>query len=911
VLTPPLFTPPCPLMDDLSALVERVRELASAGARVDAAEALEELAAYGCRQCATPDDGATVLVTAATLAADLGMRRKRTLFLWRAATLAKHDPARSLALLTALAPPLDSTAPQPLAAWPALQRGVLWEALTRATRCADAPKAWDLAARLLNHHCTALSPTMQAALVRALHAASALFPPEESGGREAPPPGVTLVAVKPLPRHRRPLPADGASTGAAPTSVFVFSPFERTRALAVEKQQAETAVVEWVVGEPCAITVSLSNPTAVALRLDGLALVTDQPGGWEPQGGGDVPGGGSMSLPPHCTGYKVTLFGVPTLPGQLTFTGVAIDAFGGVWHAPWQDTRRGAVARAATAVALPPMPLLLPRLDYGGGDAAAVVGTPAMLPRTSSGGAVALMRRVSSTASGQDADLPPGEGSAMHTPPASPLRVTPASVSRRVSSSSVTPASAVKGGGQRPTPTATSSRIRRSRSALFGSTTSLAALGQHDASAPWMEEGHRAPPLSVSAYQGQVTPLSLVLHNCGPVSATRVEVSCAGMLQTPHFGDVGSGGGDTSSGIEVDCEALNAALPIPPGGYVTVPLVWHGRSRGSRGGHGDVAGEVRQHTLSVTCRYRADRSSSSPGSSPEQGQQQQQQQHARECRAELACSVLPGLCLVGTALRHVTGGGATASILQLDVRNAAQVPMAVRHCDVAEGMHGAARLLSACVDAAPPSDWHILPPGTDARLLVPSHTTALMWRCDVDGTCGWVPGIAQAVALLAPPTHGVAANSTLRPVFRCTGPGVLGNTWSSGDDGACGSVRLGSGFALLMSLSGDSMQPAPSDKTYTLRLSLRIHAADGTCVCPGPSGEEGQRSAVRLAWTGTPTATWRAPLADPPPEHPMQLLFLAPGVYTLLLHAQQTGEQGDMQDEAWLQAHLQVVEKDC
>ena len=903
-------------MDDLSALVERVRELASAGARVEAADALEELAVYGSTECATPDDGATVLVTAATLAADLGMRRKRTLFLWRAATLAKHDPARSLALLTALVPLSDSTAPQPLAAWPVLQRGVLWEALTRATRCADAPKAWDLAARLLRQHCTALSPTMQAALVRALQAASALFPPEESGGRDAPPPGVTLVAVKPLPRHRRPLPADGTAASAAPTSVFVFSPFERTRAAAVEKQQAEAAVVEWVVGEPCAITVSLSNPTAaVTLRLDGLALVTAQPGGWEPQGGGDVPGGGSISLPPNCTGYKVTLFGVPTLPGQLTFTGVAIDAFGGVWHAPWQDTRRGAVARAATAIVLPPMPLLLPRLDYGGGDttAAAVVGTPAMLPRTFSGGAVARMRRISSTASGLDTDLPPGEASTMHTPPASPLRATPASVSRKGSSSSVTPASAVKGGGQHPTPIASSSRIRRSRSALFGSAASLAALGTQDAAAPWMEEGHRAAPLSVTAFQGQATPLSLVLHNCGPVSATRVEVSIAGMLQTPHFGDVsGTSGDNTASGIEVDTEALHAALPIPPGGYITVPLVWHGRSRGTRGGGGDVAGEsVQQHTLTVTTRYWGDNalSSTSPGSSPGWALSPEEagppQQHARECRAELACSLLPGLRLVSAALRHVTGGGPAASILQLDVRNAAQVPMAVRHCNVAEGMHGAAQLLAACVDAAPPSDWHTVLPGADARLLVPSHTTALMWRCDGDGTRGWVPGVAQAVTLLAPPPRAAAA--TMRPVFRCTGPGVVGGTWSSGDDGACGTVRLGSGFALFMTLA--DMPPATCENPCTLRLSLRIHAADGTCVCPGTSGEE-QRSGLRLAWAGTPTASWRAPLGVPAPEHPMQLLFLAPGVYTLLLHAQQAGQQGEMLGEAWLQSHLTVVQKE-
>ena len=898
-------------MDDLSALVERVRQLASSGARAEAGDALEELAVYGSTECASPDDGATVLVTAATLAADLGMRRKRALFLWRAATLARHDPARSLALLTALVPLSDSGAVQPLAAWPVLQRGVLWEALTRATRCADAPKAWDLAARLLKHHCAALSPTMQAALVRALQAASALFPPEESGGRDAPPPGVELVAVKPLPRHRRPLPADSSAASAATASVFVFSPFERTRAAAVEKQQREEAVVEWVVGEPCAITIALSNPTGVTLRLDGLALVTSHQEGWEPQGGGDVPGGGSIALPPGCTGLKVTLHGMPTRPGELTFTGVAIDAFGGVWHAPWQDSRKGGAqknTRAATAVALPPLPLLLPRLDYGGLDTPAAGGpSPATLARTPSGGGLPRMRRNSSSTAMDD--LQHSEAGAMHTPPVSPMRNTPTSVPRRLSSSSGTPASAAKGSGLRQTPaTAMSSRLRRSRSALFGSTTSLATLGGHDTSAPWMEEAHRLPPFTVTAYQGQATPLCLHLHNCGPVSAARVQISVAGMLQTPQFGSAGSA---DAACIEVDTDALSAALPLPPGGQVAVPLVWHGRSRGSR--NADVATEVQQYTLTVATRYWGERPLVSPTSSPGGDTSEETaawKPHARECRAELACSLLPGVRLRACALLPVTGAGGGASVLQLDVRNEAAVSMALRHCDVAEGSACGARLLRACVDAAPPSDWHTVPPGGDARLLVASHVMALMWRCEADGTVGWVPGVAQAVALLAPQPCGVSPSANMRPMLRCTGPGVVGSTWSSScddDGGSCGSVRLGSSCTLHMSISGAPQTPEP----YSLRLSLRIHAADGTCVCPGGAGSEDERRrGIRLAWTGTPTATWHGPLAGPPPEHAVQLLFLARGVYTLLVHAQQLGQQGQTRGEAWEQAHLVVVQPD-
>ena len=907
---------------DVGALVEIVRERARAGARREAALALEQLSDAATAPGVSADDGATVLVTAATLAADLDLRRKRLLFLWRAATLLRSDPARSLALLSSIVPPDDGglvakatsgTGLHPLQAWPSIQRAVLWEALTRATRCADALRAWDLASRLLRVHCPSLSPAMQAALVRALHAASALFPGDEAtaAGREAPPPSCRLIRVSPLPQHRRPMLAltgtapggysapgsgsvDGKSIGGA-SSVFVFSPFERSRAQAAAKSAHEAGLPMWVVGEPAEVVVSLSNPTVVPLRLDGLSLVTAQPGGgWEPHAGGDLPGG-ALTLPPGSTDVEVTLRGCPTRSGVVTFTGLAIDAFGGVWHTPWQPrtgrrpTAEGTAIGAAIAVA--PLPLLAPQLSasYGDGASGNQPQVQGMLTspwsRTVSGNAPGFVRRIS----GGDMDS---------TPPASPLRpTTPASSSRRsMGTATMTPGSGAtaktsRGHSER----GTSSRVRRSRSALFGSGTNLSSFGGEGGTmtGPVQALMHQ-PPVTVSCYEGQTTHLRLNLTNVGPTRAVRAEAVVADMLHTS------SGSAATVGGlplVTVHHAALAAMMPIPQGGTISVPLVWHGHRRGGGGGGGAGAsssssskpsGGTQQYNLTVVVRYWGDRpepETDAPQSSP--ASEVEHQPHGRECRCELACTVLPGLRLMAATTRAIIGGGRSDRMMELDLRNDAPVSMDVRYCDTGPDEHG------AVPQAVSDTDWLQIEAGARACLRAPSSTRALAWRRTGDPTVlGWVPHVGAALSDLRFDDLPSTEIAPARGHLSLRGSGVPGGEWrnDAAESGQPPSVKLGVPCTIHFGVTGTQ---------HSVRsLAIRIFSADGLCCCPDVG------TPPRVMWAGTPL--WkRAGGQECEVVHTLDAMFLAPGVYTLEMHAQlASGEEGQ---EVWEHVHVLAV----
>jgi hypothetical protein len=279
-----------------------------------------------------------LLEDAAALCSRVGLLRSRRLLLARAASLT--PPADALRLFSSL---LLSSSP----GWRSLTQLLLWQALTAATRCADARATWDAAARLLSEHCAGLPLGQQQSLLRALQAAAKLLPQDEKSLPSSPPPLCRLLRLQPLPpalRPRRPPPP-----GPTVLSPFLYSPFERQRGEAAWRAQVAPL---WVSGEPAHVALLLRNPCSVALKLDSLCLTADDASEVDI----DSQSLGPLSLPP-CSSQAVALQCTPRAAGRLVLSGLAISGVGGSWTLPFD----GGASQVATVV--PPLPLLTAELE--------------------------------------------------------------------------------------------------------------------------------------------------------------------------------------------------------------------------------------------------------------------------------------------------------------------------------------------------------------------------------------------------------------------------------------------------------------------------------------------------------------------------------------------------------------------
>jgi hypothetical protein len=738
----------------------------------------------------TPAERASLLAAAADVAGALGHVRRRGLLLWRAARLAEgacgpEGPALAFRLLSSTLPPTHAAAaaasaarspspassassssssskPHPLTHWRALQRGVLWGCLTAATRGADAPAAWDVAARLLREHAPALSPPMQAGLVRALEAAAALLPAE--GGREEhPPPAAALLAVRPPPPWRRPSAepqriagADAAdAAGAAPggeggsggvparrAAVFVFSPFERARAAAAAARAAAAHAATWVAGEEAELEVALSNPCAVPLRVDGLSLVAAPGGaGLEASACTSAAGGAGLLLEPHARGVRALLRATPAGPGALRLVGVRVEAFGVAWVVPWTpraQPRRGASrapGRATSAAAaqpspaaaaaaacfevrvLPPLPLLTAKL----------AGVPPPAQRlTPAAAAVAAAQLPMTPPVPMTPPAPPAASEAPASPATSPHASPPASPlrPRRVSASSSAAAAAASTPPATPTATPSrrahggTSRVKRSRSVLFFG----AAAGGGGSSAAAAAHAPR-PPLALTLLEGQRLELLLKLRNVGPVRAIRalLDVDVVASASASHAAAA-------SPRVRVDADALAAAPPVPPGGRVVVPVCVTAAAAMDASAV-DVAAAAaagleappRPHReFLLRCTY----SEGSDGAAGGEG-------HSREAVATLHVATAPGLRVQRAALRPLLRGAAASSpapaagaLISLTLLNAAacELRVAVDAAPVSADADAESdgRSAAAADVSASAMLWEAVPPGGTLSLLLPA-----------------------------------------------------------------------------------------------------------------------------------------------------------------------------------------------
>lgn len=825
---------------------------------------------------------AALLAGCAGVAGRLGHRRRRLLLLWRAARLAgatggADGPALALRLLSSMLPPEDAGPPDatltalaalasvpapspitgrgsktgnalsaadahPLRGWRALRRALLWGCLTAATRGADAPAAWAVAARLLRGHADALSTAQQAGLLRALEAAAALLPPGEPVGEPAPP-GVALIAVRPPLASRT---ADGnasggdgeddSTTGAfrgARRSVFVFSPFERSRAAAAAAvaAAARARAAPWVSGEVGFADVALSNPCSVPLRLEAVSLEADVAAdGSGPSCALEAHPSAALTLPPGARGVVLQLRATPRAPGQLRLRGVRCFAFGAEWLVPWSPPAAASAAPPPAEVrVLPPMPLLLARL----------VATPP--PGADSGGAAS----------------PPGTPSTPVAAPASPAR-------QRRPSQGNAPTSP-GGPGMRRTPGGARSS-RRARGAFSPQRSAPAAPPDGAA-----EAAEREVPLHLMLLEGQTADVTLRLNNVGGARAAAATLRVDAATPPRPAPAIRTGPPSIAVGappvvVATQPGALAAALPLAPGGRAAVAL---------RVTAGAAAPEAADFAL--RCVYSGD-APSAPG--------------GREAAAALRVSTLPGLRALRATLRPLprrcgagTAGGdagapaADVALLQLQLANASVAELQV-----------CARGDAAACDAAALDDndagaaWEPLAPGAALSLLLPARALpaatlrdpdaaaealaqqlSVRWRGPggASGTLHALPA-ALAAALRADDAVAALAPQRLRLWARIAA--------GSDPDGDAGDTP-----------EGDAMLRAGELATarFTLRHAFSSEAALSVHVAVHAS--DGSRApSAAVMWAGCLDSAPVRISPDQAARHALALLFLVPGRYTLV-----------------------------
>ncbi|KAL6781628.1 hypothetical protein ACKKBF_B08795 [Auxenochlorella protothecoides x Auxenochlorella symbiontica] len=318
-----------------------------------------------------PEDRMLAFVEGAGALGLVGSLRKRMLLLWQAVELSKYlgfPNLRSLEVARkALEPPdrhmdpvgLEEPWSTPRSAlhrespslWPQVRAGCLEAILGLAIYAKQHAEVWEAAAVLLRDHPAELSPHRQQSLLENMLAAAAqMAPAERARPGPGPPPLLRFLAARPSAPALQ-LVALGAPAPASPGTPggpFLYDPFAARRGVAAAAGAAAAAghaPLEWVVGEPAAVEVEVSNPSAVSLRIDRMVLEVEYLGTHDarPVSPAAQPTSAwrnkpvSLNIPPATKPVRIQLEGTPQLPGTIAITGCKLSAFGGVtWVQAWE-----------------------------------------------------------------------------------------------------------------------------------------------------------------------------------------------------------------------------------------------------------------------------------------------------------------------------------------------------------------------------------------------------------------------------------------------------------------------------------------------------------------------------------------------------------------------------------------------